>query len=374
MIPPCIHQIWLDDINKIPTKNTDSWKSENITYKLWTIEDINDNKSLKKLFYAKNNSKNEKLSIIALEIIRQHGGIYIDTDLIKISPLDFNLLLVDGFISDDCNMKLFGFIKNSKHCNTISSCIISNKQNIIKKIIGNSNIRFVSNISFSPCTNDRKYLGHEKIYAMSSKFYENYKDILVKPTQTISILIINNEELDKNMCLKSLKSIMDQEGHFNIEVVWVNNKIENSNQIKQMLLAFESQCRYLTVKYIEMTSKKNINQLQKNAYSRCSGEIIVYNDLKNFMAPLKIQKQCTALRDTDFDICLTASNNFEELNNDTIRVLDNIPEKSTKSINTLAVKKSSLNNLKLNNTNIYESLTHKCKFIDEPLLLQHVLS
>ena len=132
MIPPCIHQIWLDDINKLPTKNTESWKSENITHKLWTIEDINDNQSLKKLYYAKNNSKNEKLSIIALEIIRQHGGIYIDTDLIKVAPLDFNLLFVDGFISDDCNMKLFGFIKNSKHCNTISSCIISNKQNLIK--------------------------------------------------------------------------------------------------------------------------------------------------------------------------------------------------------------------------------------------------
>tara|TARA_A100001015_G_scaffold232880_1_gene263832 strand:+ start:3578 stop:4702 length:1125 start_codon:yes stop_codon:yes gene_type:complete len=373
MLPPSIHQIWVDDINKLPTDNINSWKCENITYKLWTIEDINDNKSLKKLYYAENTSKNDKISLIALEIIRLHGGIYIDTDLVKTTPLDFNLLLVDGFISNDCNLNIFGFIKNSKLCSLISSCITSNKQNLIKKIISNSGIRFVSNISFSPCTNDHKYLGHEKIYAMSSKFYENYKNILVRPTQTISIILINNQHLDKNMCLKSLKSIMDQEGHFNIEVVWVNNMIENSNQIKQMLLSFESQCRYLTVKYIEMVSKKNINQLQKNAYNKCTGEIIVYHDLKNFMAPLKIQKQCTALRDTDFDICLTASNNFEVLNNDTIRVLDNIPEKSTKSINTLAVKKSSLNNLKLNNTNIYESLTHKCKFIDEPLLLQHML-
>jgi len=93
MIPRVIHQLWIGP-NPAPTKFMDSWKTANPTfeYVYWDNERCAS-------FKFENQAKidampewNGKADIIRYEILRKHGGIFIDADTIAMRPLEDEVL------------------------------------------------------------------------------------------------------------------------------------------------------------------------------------------------------------------------------------------------------------------------------------------
>lgn len=110
-IPRKIHQIWLG--GRVPDKYKwfmDSWQRLNPTYeyRLWTDKDVNSIELTKRDIFnsAKNNGM--KSDLLRYEILRQQGGIYVDTDFECLKPLD-DLLYLKFFtgISYDAEMVLY---------------------------------------------------------------------------------------------------------------------------------------------------------------------------------------------------------------------------------------------------------------------------
>jgi len=91
MIPKIIHQIWLGDQSKRPTKLIETWKEKNPSWehKLWT------DKNLPELVCKKQfdecPSFPGKADILRYQLLYQEGGFFIDADSECINPLDDHL-------------------------------------------------------------------------------------------------------------------------------------------------------------------------------------------------------------------------------------------------------------------------------------------
>lgn len=135
-IPKIIHQIWLG--GSVPDKYRyfmDSWKKFYPTwmYKLWTDKEANvlmrDNVS-----YNKSSNNGMKSDILRYEILRQEGGVYVDTDFECIKPLDdlMSLRLFTG-ISYDAKLVLYiGIIGSAPNHPIINLCV----SNISRPFVG----------------------------------------------------------------------------------------------------------------------------------------------------------------------------------------------------------------------------------------------
>jgi mannosyltransferase OCH1-like enzyme len=98
-IPKKIHQIWVG--SKIPDvykKYTDTWIKfhPEWEYKLWTDHNIDDLEITSKDVFKRASNPAMKSDILRYEILRQHGGLYIDTDFECIKPFD-DLLYLNFF-------------------------------------------------------------------------------------------------------------------------------------------------------------------------------------------------------------------------------------------------------------------------------------
>lgn len=130
-IPRIIHQIWIGKaIPPIVKLYMGTFKKqEGFKYKLWTNEDLNkDNfpityKYIKKLLSKKKVVYAMIADLMRLEILYHYGGIYIDTTMECVKPLDFisNYLKKYPFImsnEENCGLRCRGnngmlFISNS---------------------------------------------------------------------------------------------------------------------------------------------------------------------------------------------------------------------------------------------------------------------
>ena len=126
-IPKKIHQIWLG--SKLPDKFKpwcDTWQRihPEWEYRLWTDEDINDINIAKREMFDKATNQGMKSDILRYEILRQQGGLYVDTDFECLKSFD-DLLYLKFFvgISQDPNMQtycgLIGSVPDGvviKHC------------------------------------------------------------------------------------------------------------------------------------------------------------------------------------------------------------------------------------------------------------------
>jgi inositol phosphorylceramide mannosyltransferase catalytic subunit len=123
-----IHQIWLG--SKLPEKFKrwcDTWPQIHPSweYKLWTDEDLpNIEITKKEMFYAATNN-GMKSDILRYEILRQQGGLYVDTDFECLKPFD-DLLYLRFFVglSYDPNMQTYcGLIGSEKDGLVIGHCV-----------------------------------------------------------------------------------------------------------------------------------------------------------------------------------------------------------------------------------------------------------
>ncbi len=100
MIPKILHGIWVGT-SPMPGRfkpNIDSWKKFNPSYdvKIWGNEDLNFDDPYVRMAYDQ--QAWAKLSdYLRLQIVRDHGGVYLDVDIEAIAPFD-HLLSYDCFV------------------------------------------------------------------------------------------------------------------------------------------------------------------------------------------------------------------------------------------------------------------------------------
>lgn len=125
-IPKIIHQIWLG--SAVPREYRifmNSWQRLHPAweYKLWTDASA-DALMCGNRFYQQCHNNGMKSDILRYEILRQQGGVYVDTDFECLKPLD-DLLYLDFFtgISYDAKMVLYiGIIGSAQNHPIIVHC------------------------------------------------------------------------------------------------------------------------------------------------------------------------------------------------------------------------------------------------------------
>lgn len=98
-IPKKIHQIWLG--REFPDKYkkfAESWQKYHPTweYRLWTDKDIPNLKITSKFYFDQAVNPAMRSDIMRYEILRQFGGLYVDTDFECLRPFD-DLMYLDFF-------------------------------------------------------------------------------------------------------------------------------------------------------------------------------------------------------------------------------------------------------------------------------------
>jgi mannosyltransferase OCH1-like enzyme len=98
-IPKKIHQIWLGGAlppSLLDLTNTIKDVNSDYEYKLWNESDIDDLQYLNRYLYNQTNNLGQRSDIVRYAILKQYGGIYLDTDFYGVKSFD-SLLHLDFF-------------------------------------------------------------------------------------------------------------------------------------------------------------------------------------------------------------------------------------------------------------------------------------
>lgn len=112
MIPKIIHQIWLGDQSKRPSKIMETWKEKHPEweYNLWTEKNLPNLKNKKQ--FDEMEELAGKADILRYELLYNCGGIYIDADTICLNKLEESFLLNDSFACWENEYSVTGLIHN----------------------------------------------------------------------------------------------------------------------------------------------------------------------------------------------------------------------------------------------------------------------
>jgi glycosyltransferase involved in cell wall biosynthesis len=149
-----------------------------------------------------------------------------------------------------------------------------------------------------------EYKGHGKIYAYQEwgSTKQNY-DIMKSRTlpiqftppnleDSVSILVssYNTKAIYIKECLDSIKQ---QEGYFNMELVWINDGSDeiNTSVLKGLLSNFERTTRFCKVVYSENERNKGLGYSLNKGCHMCSNEIIMRMDSDDIMLPTRVKSQ-----------------------------------------------------------------------------------
>jgi hypothetical protein len=330
-IPKIIHQLWIGNKPR-PSKMMDTWKTKHpeFEYISWSEEEI-----CKRNFKLQCSEQivfikeiNGKADIIRWEILYHYGGVFLDADSICIEPLDNHLMEKKAFCAyenEHCRPNLvatgtMAFPPKHPLCLAAIQWILDKRNwNAIKtkeawktvgprlltKLLETSKYKDVTifpSYYFIPIHHTGvKYTGHGKVYAYqewgsTKKNYETMNliklpDSLKPPKESVSIVICsyNTKVSQLKECLES---IANQEGHFAIELVWINdgsNK-ESTNQLEMMLDNFTIITRFCSIKYVKH-KKQEGDECIDNGIQLCTNKIVFKMDSNTIMAPNKISKQ-----------------------------------------------------------------------------------
>lgn len=127
-IPKKIHQVWIGGELPVRYKRfTESWSRfhPDWEYKLWGDADAEEFGMVKKDLFDKCDNNGQKSDIFRYEILRKHGGLYIDTDFECLKPFD-DLRYLKFFTSTGYASRLelyIGLIACVPHHPIIERCI-----------------------------------------------------------------------------------------------------------------------------------------------------------------------------------------------------------------------------------------------------------
>ena len=333
-IPKIIHQIWIGK-KPAPTKLMDTWKDKNpdFTYIRWNEEEIKNRKLPLSCLNRINEIEeiNGKADIIRWEILYEYGGVFLDADSICIEPID-NILMSKkcfaGWENEEARPGLIatgtmGFppkhplVKNAIEWTKANEVTYAKTGKMAWHNVGpglltrlydtkqHQDLYIFPSYTFLPYHfTGREYTGHGKIYAYqewgsTKQSYETMNNVELQPqflppneVKTLSILIssFNTKAKYIQECLESIKN---QQGHFNMELIWINDGSTDMNTIllKNLLNNFQNTTRFTKVVYIENDGNKGIGYSSNKGIELCSNDIIFRMDSDDIMVPnrLKIQ-------------------------------------------------------------------------------------
>jgi len=333
-IPNIIHQLWIGPRDP-PSNHMDTWRDKNPNFKYirWNEDKLRKHKIPFSCLNRINEIEeiNGKADIIRWELLYHFGGVFIDADSICIEPIDeilMNAKCFAGWENEDVRDGLvatgtMGFPPKHPFVKAAIDWIIANqvshKQTGVRawRTVGPGLLTRIYNTKkfkdltifpsyyFLPihCTK-LEYQGHGKVYAHQEwgSTKRNYDEMNSKtlPDQfmpppaekAVSILVssYNTKALYIKECLDSIR---DQEGYFNIELVWINDGSDqlNTTLLKRHLDNFKKTTRFVNVVYSENNGNKGIGFTLNKGIELCSNEIIVKMDSDDIMLKDRIKKQ-----------------------------------------------------------------------------------
>lgn len=373
-IPKIIHQLWIGP-KPAPTEFMKTWKEKHPDYDyiLWNEDELN-----KRGFNTELQNRldemeeiNGKADILRWEILYHYGGIFLDADSICIEKLD-NLLLLNkcfaGYENEQVRnagwangMTEYNDVLGNTHPLIATGTMAFTKNHELPKLainwikkncvsVNKTNKRawrtvgpgLLTRLYFSKKWNDitilpsyyflpihasgLEYKGHSKIYAYqewgSTKQSYDFMNSIKLPSQfnkpsienSVSILVssYNTKAKYLQQCLDSIKH---QNGHLNMELVWINDGSDDMHTkiLKKMLSQFELSTRFINVIYEENSENKGIGYTLNKGVLLCNHEIIIKMDSDDIMIPDRIIKQFNYMKENkNIKICGGQVNMFKD--------------------------------------------------------------
>lgn len=332
MIPKIIHQLWIGP-KPAPTHFMDSWRLKNpdFEYIRWTEAELEE-RGMQLRCTKEIDSMceiNGKADIIRWEILAKYGGVFVDADSICIEPLDESVMQYKAFASYEseevrkglvatCAM---GFYPNHSLCQDAVEWILHNEISVEKtgrrawQTVGPGLLtRLIQTQKYTDFTllpsyyfipthfAGTKYTAHGKVYASQEwgSTRQNYDimntielaDAFREPKQWVSVLIpsFNTKHVYVAECLQSMKN---QEGHFGMEIVWVNDGSDplNTQLLERELNKFQKTTRFVKVVYHNMEKNRGISACLNAGLQLCSHDLVLRMDSDDIMVVQRIQTQ-----------------------------------------------------------------------------------
>jgi mannosyltransferase OCH1-like enzyme len=332
IIPKIIHQLWIGPKPR-PSKFMATWKKKHPDYEyiMWNEEELN-RRGLCLECISKINEIEEingKADIIRWEILYYYGGLFVDADSICIEP--FNYLMNQnkpfcGYENENIRQGLvatgtMAFPKNHPLPRGAIDYIKANQVSraktgkmawqtvgpeLLTKLLQTnmfSDVVIYPSYYFLPKhATGLQYMGHSIVYAYQEwgSTKQNYEimntieleNIYKEPTTWISVLV-SSYNTNHKYVVECLESIKQQNGHFGIELVWIN---DGSNELSTKLLEktldeFKAKMRFIKIVYKKWTTNMGISYSLNKGIEMCSYEIIIKVDSDDISLPDRFIKQ-----------------------------------------------------------------------------------
>lgn len=338
-IPRIIHQLWIGP-KPMPTKFMDTWRDKhpNFEYIRWTEAEIMSRGLKLECIDAINRMSeiNGKADIIRWEILYQYGGIFIDADSICIEPFDesfLNRIAFAGFENEECRKGLvatgtMGYVPKYPLCRAAIDWMLANDScpetcrkrawytvgpGLLTRLLETGNYKDFSvypSYMFLPSHfTGIEYNGHKKVYAFqewgsTKQNYERMNQIVLPkkyttPDTWVSVLVASydTKHIYVKECLDSIKS---QNGHFGIELVWINDgSSDMSTQLLENELEnFKKNTRFTKVIYKKMDQNIGLAACLAEGNLLCSRDIVIRMDSDDIMFPNRIESQLNYMNNT----------------------------------------------------------------------------
>jgi mannosyltransferase OCH1-like enzyme len=355
-IPKIIHQLWIGD-KPAPIKFMNTWKEKNpdFEYIFWNEEEIK-KRSLKFKCQEKIDDMEEingKADIMRWEILYKYGGVFLDADSICIEPIDdelLNQICFAGWEQENLRPGLIatgtmGFPKKHPLVFNAIKWILNNSVNqakgnlmawqsvgpgLLTRMYNTGNFKdlyIYPSYTFLPIHHSGlEYNGHGKIYAFQAwgstkQIYDSMNEMNLpkqfsNPPKELGVsILISSYNTNGTFIKECLESIQLQEGHFNIELVWINDGSDelHSKILKKYLKIFKKTTRFLEVIYMVNDVNKGLGFTLNRGIKKCTHDLIIKMDSDDIMIPNRIIKQINFMNENpNVMICGTQINCFKD--------------------------------------------------------------
>jgi len=355
-IPKIIHQLWIGD-KPIPINFMNTWKEKNpdFEYIFWNEEEFK-KRNIKFKCQEKIDEIEEingKADIMRWEILYKYGGIFLDADSICIEPIDdelMNKLSFAGWEQEIIRPGLIatgtmGFPKKHSLIKEAINWIIENE---VSQSKGNlmawqsvgpglltrmyntgkfKDLYIFPSYTFLPIHHSKKeYSGHGKIYAFQAwgstkQIYDNMNKMELPeqfnnpPIEKGVSILVSSYNTNGTYIKECLDSIKEQEGEFNIELIWMNDGSDeiHTKILKKYLKMFKKTTRFIDVIYAVNNTNKGIGFSLNKGIKLCSYDLIIKMDSDDIMFPNRILKQMEYMNNNpNVMICGSQINCFKD--------------------------------------------------------------
>lgn len=349
-IPKIIHQFWLGDQSKRPQAFLDSWRTKHPDweYILWTEDEIARRGLVLSCEqqYRDMPEINGKADIVRWEVLYQIGGVAMDADSFCLEAMEPEIFLSSpagwsGYENEVVRRGLvacgaMGFPPKSvlvgdilTHIRTLDlrpsvtrlRAWVTVAVGLLTEMLKSGRypdfVVFPSHMFLPHHFTGKKYQGHQKVYAYqewgSTKM--NYAEIAARggvmvppeffppplsekePASWVSVLI-PNFNTPREYLRECFTSIMEQRGHFGIQVVLVDDGSapERRNEASEELDILQKSSRFLQTTFVPLPANVGVAAALNAGIAHCRHMYIARMDADDIMAPDRLEKQLSFLK------------------------------------------------------------------------------